>query len=427
MSFNLCNVLKTFQIFINKTFQKYFDDFCTTYLNDILVYNNSKAEHIEHVNKILLKLEKTDLYLNIDKCEFHVIKIKYLNLIIIIESIQMNFDKIKVILKWKISRTIKDVQTFFDFVNFYRRFIHKYFNLAQFLTTLTKKDNKEKLFSWTSNESKDKIFQQLKQAFAFISILRHFDFNLETWLKIDVFDFVVIVILSQKKLDELFYFVIYMSKIMSSAECNYEIYDKKLLIIVRIFKEWHPKCAEILVKEFIRVINDHRNLKHFMTTKQLNRRQTRWTKFLSKFNFKIKYRSNVQETKPDNLIQRSQNVSSSFDDFRNQFQRQTIFKVHHLSKKLYIFKKSKLQIGIVKVAVLISLLQAHNTNRMTELINLIYALIEKEFLPQKIVSNDIDENSFEKNDVSLSSKKLMTKIRETYLKDEKLQRIINVK
>ena len=44
-------------------------------------------KHIEHVNKILLKFKKTDLYLNIDKCEFHAITIKYLNFIIIIEDI----------------------------------------------------------------------------------------------------------------------------------------------------------------------------------------------------------------------------------------------------------------------------------------------------------------------------------------------------
>ena len=77
---------------------------------------------------MLLKLKKADLYLNINKCEFHVITIKYLNFIIIIEDIQMNLDKIKIILKRKILRTIKNVQALLSFINFYRRFIHKYFN-----------------------------------------------------------------------------------------------------------------------------------------------------------------------------------------------------------------------------------------------------------------------------------------------------------
>ena len=87
MLFDLCNAFQIFQILINKTFQEYLNDFCIIYLNDILVYSNSKAEHIKHVNKMLLKLKKADFYLNIDKCEFHVTTIKYLNLIIIIENI----------------------------------------------------------------------------------------------------------------------------------------------------------------------------------------------------------------------------------------------------------------------------------------------------------------------------------------------------
>ena len=132
---------------------------------------------------------------------------------------------------------------------------------------MIRQNNKKKSFSWTFDGSKNKVFEKLKQIFAFMSILRHFNFDFETWLKIDAFDFVVAVILSQKKVDELLYFVIYMSKTMFSAKYNYEIYDKKFLIIVRVFEKWHSKCVEIFVEEFIRVINDYHNLKHFMTTK----------------------------------------------------------------------------------------------------------------------------------------------------------------
>ena len=181
------------------------------------------------------------------------------------------------------------------------------------------------------------------------------------------------------------------------------------------------------MKELIRVINDHRNLEHFMTIKQFNRKQARWTEFLFEFNFKIKYCSNIQETKFDNLIRRSQDISLDSNDFRNQFQRQTIFKTHHFSKEFCIFKKLELQINIVKAVVLISLLQVHNINRMTELINMIYVLIEKEFLFEKVVFNDVEQKSLDENDVSLSSKQLMNKIRETYSKNERLQQIINVK
>ena len=64
---------------------------------------------------------------------------------------------------------------------------------------------------------------------------------------------------------------------------------------------------------------------------------------------------------------------------------------------------------------------------MTELISMIYVLIEKELLREKIVFNDIEQKSFDESDAFLSSKQLINKIRETYSKNKKFQRIINVK
>jgi len=57
---------------------------------------------------------------------------------------------------------------------------------------------------------------------------------------------------------------------MLFVKCNYEIYDKDLLIIVRTFKKWHPKCANTFIEQLIKIIIDYRNLKHFITIKQFN-------------------------------------------------------------------------------------------------------------------------------------------------------------
>ena len=56
MSFELYNALNIFQIFINDVLREYFDVFCFAYLNDILIYNNIKKEHINYVRKIFEKL-----------------------------------------------------------------------------------------------------------------------------------------------------------------------------------------------------------------------------------------------------------------------------------------------------------------------------------------------------------------------------------
>lgn len=65
----------------------------------------------------------------------------------------------------------------------------------------------------------------------------------------------------------------FFSKKHSATECNYEIYNKELLAIVRCFEEWRPELEGTPSPD--KVITDHRNLEYFMTTKLLNRRQAR--------------------------------------------------------------------------------------------------------------------------------------------------------
>lgn len=69
-----------------------------------------------------------------------------------------------------------------------------------------------------------------------------------------------------------------MSKKMTPAECNYEIYDKEFLAIVKAFETWRPELAADGCSDFERydgneatlILTDHKNLEYFMTTKQLN-------------------------------------------------------------------------------------------------------------------------------------------------------------
>ncbi len=144
--FELTNESSSFQNFINDTLHDFLNVFCIAYMNDILIYSNSKKKHTQHVHQILKRLKVVELQIDIEKCKFSVIKIKYLNLIIITHEIKINSEKINVIMNWAASQDIKDVQSFLSFVNFYRRFIKKFFKLIDSLTILIRKDQS---FNWT--------------------------------------------------------------------------------------------------------------------------------------------------------------------------------------------------------------------------------------------------------------------------------------
>lgn len=68
------------------------------YINNILIYNNIIKKYTQHVRQVLERLRVINLQIDIEKCKFIVIEIKYLSLIIIINEIKMNFEKINVVI-----------------------------------------------------------------------------------------------------------------------------------------------------------------------------------------------------------------------------------------------------------------------------------------------------------------------------------------
>ena len=82
---------------MNNVLFNYLDNFCTAYLDNILIFSNNKLEHEHYVRKVLKRLHNTSLQINLKKCEFHVTRTKYLGFIISTNSIKVNPNKISVV------------------------------------------------------------------------------------------------------------------------------------------------------------------------------------------------------------------------------------------------------------------------------------------------------------------------------------------
>ena len=149
----------------------------------------------------------------------------------------------------------------------------------------------------------ERAFITLKIIFITASILCHFDLSLLIFVKCDASDFVSFSILSQKDEGGILWSVTFMFKKHSPQECNYEIYDKKLLTIIRSFECWTSEL--IRANHQITVLTDHKNLKYFMKIKQLTCQQVCWSEFLSQFRFAIQEISGKKNSKSDALTQRS--------------------------------------------------------------------------------------------------------------------------
>ena len=109
---------------------------------------------------------------------------------------------------------------------------------------------------------------------------------------------------------------------MVPAECNYKIYDKELLAIIRCFEEWRPELEGTAMP--VKVLTDHKGLEYFITTKKLTPRQARWAEFLSEFNFKVTYQTGKKNDKADALTRKPNKQPANEEDERQEHRMQVL-------------------------------------------------------------------------------------------------------
>lgn len=318
MPFGLTNAPATFQRYINSVLRPYLDVFCTAYLDDVMVYSEDPAKHEGHVRTVLEALAKAGLQAKPQKCEFGVSTVEYLGVLVTPDGIQMDPAKVSAVRDWPVPTRLKEVRGFIGFSNYYRRFIKDFSRIIRPLTQLTRKDHR---FQWGPEQQR--AFDTLKTAFLSAPILGHFDQSRKITVETDASGLVSAGVLSQPDDEGHLHPIAFFSKKHSPAECNYEIYDKELLAIIKALKEWRPLLEG--ADHPIEIISDHRNLTYFTTNRLLNYRQTRWSEFLSRFDYNITYRPGSEHGKADALTRQGPEDEEE-SELRERHRMQTLLK-----------------------------------------------------------------------------------------------------
>ncbi len=130
---------------------------------------------------VLECLIQHQLYAKADKCEFHQTSTSFLGYIISQEGVAMDESKVRAIQEWPRSRTVKKLQRFLGFANFYRRLIRNFSAVAAPLITLTKRSTYR--LSWSPEALL--AFQELKTRFTSTPILHHPDPSISVIVEVD--------------------------------------------------------------------------------------------------------------------------------------------------------------------------------------------------------------------------------------------------
>ncbi|XP_060754226.1 uncharacterized protein LOC132865708 [Neoarius graeffei] len=149
---------------------------------------------MEHVRVVLIHLLQNHLYVKAEKCEFHQHRISFLGYIISSEGVSMDPSKVSAVTSWPTPTSVKELQHFLGFANFYCHFIQGFSSITIPLTSLLKKGPKH--LQW--NPTAEAAFGHLKQAFTSALILQHPDLSKPFTLKVDASDMGVGAVLSQR-------------------------------------------------------------------------------------------------------------------------------------------------------------------------------------------------------------------------------------
>ncbi|XP_069502712.1 uncharacterized protein [Ambystoma mexicanum] len=150
-------------------------------------------EHIKHIRTVLQRLREHNLFAKLEKCEFHCTTVEYLGYFLTPSGVQMDQKKVQAVVDWLAPTSVKEIQAFLGFANFYRRFIKNFSELVTPITTLLKKG---KAFVW--DEAAEQGFQQLKAAFTSAPVLRHPDLNQPFLVETDASSYALEAVLSQR-------------------------------------------------------------------------------------------------------------------------------------------------------------------------------------------------------------------------------------
>ncbi|WVZ51646.1 hypothetical protein U9M48_002768 [Paspalum notatum var. saurae] len=311
MSFGLTNAPAYFMQLMNSVFMDYLDKFVVVFIDDILIYSKTEAEHEEHLRLVLQRLREHKLYAKFSKCEFWIDEVRFLGHVISKGGIAVDPSKVSTVTNWKVPEIPKEVRGFLGLAGYYRRFIENFSRIAKPMTSLLEKDAE---FRWTN--AQQAAFDKLKKRLTTAPVLTLPDQQKKFIVYCDASrDGLGCVLMQEGKLRK--------------HELNYPTHDLELAAVVHALKIWR----HYLYGQRCEIYTDHKSLKYIFTQNELNMRQRRWLELIKDYDMEIHYHPGKANVVADALSRKSYaNMALGFmmpHELCEEFERLSLGFLHH--------------------------------------------------------------------------------------------------
>eukprot|EP00253_Pinus_taeda_P003712 PITA_03712 len=257
MLFGLSNAPSTFMRLMNEMLKEFIGKFVIVYLDDILIFSKTKGEHLQHVRRVLEKLQQNKLLINFKKCTFLQKELVYLGFAVAENELKMYPKKIAAIINWPSPKSLFEVRNFHGLASFYRKFIRNFSEICAIMLDTVKKASQP--FCWTS--AAEEKFQLLKQKITERPNLRLPDFNKLFQVQCDTSGTAIGAVLSQEDRP-----VALFSEKLNESRQKYSSYDKEFYVVVQALKHWRHY---LLGNKFV-LFSDNSTLQYVMQQHKLN-------------------------------------------------------------------------------------------------------------------------------------------------------------
>jgi len=253
-------------------------DGCETIVDDILIWGKDLKEHDERLEKVLTRIQKNNLKLNKDKCEFRKSSLTYVGHLITADGVKPDPEKVRAVAEMPRPTNTKELQTFLGFINYLTKFIPNLSQKTQVLRQLLQKDTE-----WSWDPEHDLAFETLKACVSSTPVLKYYDPSKPLILSVDASSKGIGAVLIQDGQP-----IAYGSRALTSAQQNYPQIEKEALGISYGCTKFH----QFVFGRHVKVETDHKPLQSIFN-KQLHRAPPRLQSILlslQKYDLEVMYK-----------------------------------------------------------------------------------------------------------------------------------------
>ena len=138
MPFSLCNAPLTFHGVINDVLRDHLGIFLWVYIYDILIFSKKTEEHKRHLDLVHELLQRHQLFSCTDNSTFFQPRVPFCRYVIDKDGLDMDPEKIRVILGGPPPTTVHEVRQFIGLRGFYKQFVEGFQAVAAPLTAMSK-------------------------------------------------------------------------------------------------------------------------------------------------------------------------------------------------------------------------------------------------------------------------------------------------